>query len=113
MRVVSVTTAPALDAHRLRADFPIFEERFHGKPLAYLDSAASSQKPRQMLDAMRAFYETSYANVHRGVYELGQRATEGLETAREKVRVLLNAPSSREVIFVRNATEALNLVAYA
>ena len=108
-----MTTAPALDAHRLRADFPIFEERFHGKPLAYLDSAASSQKPRQMLDAMRAFYETSYANVHRGVYELAERATEGLETAREKVRALLNAPSAREVIFVRNATEALNLVAYA
>jgi cysteine desulfurase/selenocysteine lyase len=110
---MAVTAAPKLDAHRLRADFPIFEQRFHGKPLAFLDSAASSQKPRQMLDAMREFYETSYANVHRGVYQLAERATEGLETAREKVRALLNAPSAREVIFVRNATEGINLVAYA
>src|ERR671936_1765613 len=66
-----------------------------------------------MLEAMRDFYETSYANVHRGVYELAERATEGLETAREKTRALLNAPSAREVIFVRNATEGLNLVAYS
>ena len=112
-RYVAVTTGAKLDAHTLRKDFPIFEQEFHGKPLAYLDSAASSQKPRQMLDAMEAFYETSYANVHRGVYELAERATEGLETAREKVRVLLNAPAAREVIFVRNATEGINLVAYA
>jgi len=106
-------TPAALDAHALRADFPIFERPSHGKPLAFLDSAASSQKPRQMLDAMRDFYETSYANVHRGVYELAERATEALESAREKVRALVNAPAAREVIFVRNATEGLNLVAYA
>src|SRR6266545_3181277 len=106
-------TAPKLDAHRLRADFPIFEQIINGKPLAFLDSAASSQKPRQMLDAMQEFYETSYANVHRGVYRLAERATEGLEMAREKVRSLLNAPAAREVIFVRNATEGINLVAYA
>ncbi len=111
--VVASTTPTTLDAHRLRTDFPIFEHESRGKSLAFLDSAASSQKPRQMLDAMRTFYETSYANVHRGVYELAERATEALEQAREKVRALLNAPSSREVIFVRNATEALNLVAYA
>ena len=104
---------PKLDAHRVRADFPIFEQTFHGKPLAFLDSAASSQKPRQVLDAMTEFYETSYANVHRGVYALAERATEGLELAREKVRALLDAPSAREVIFVRNATEGINLVAYA
>jgi cysteine desulfurase / selenocysteine lyase len=110
---VAVTAAPRLDAHKLRADFPIFEQRFHGKPLSFLDSAASSQKPRRMLDAMREFYETSYANVHRGVYQLAERATEGLETAREKVRALVNAASAREVIFVRNATEGINLVAYA
>jgi cysteine desulfurase / selenocysteine lyase len=110
---VAVTTGAKLDAHTLRKDFPIFEQEFHGKPLAYLDSAASSQKPRQMLAAMEAFYETSYANVHRGVYELAERATEGLETAREKVRALLKAPAAREVIFVRNATEGINLVAYA
>jgi cysteine desulfurase/selenocysteine lyase len=110
---VAVTTCTKLDAHTLRADFPIFEQQFHGKPLAYLDSAASAQKPRQMLDAMQHFYETSYANVHRGVYELAERATEGLESAREKVRALFNAPAVREVIFVRNATEGINLVAYA
>jgi cysteine desulfurase/selenocysteine lyase len=110
---MAVTEDRKLDAHRLRADFPIFEQRFHGKPLAFLDSAASSQKPRQMLEAMTEFYETSYANVHRGVYQLAERATEALELSREKVRALLNAPAAREVIFVRNATEGINLVAYA
>jgi cysteine desulfurase / selenocysteine lyase len=110
---VAVTAEQRLDARKLRADFPIFEQMFHGKPLAFLDSAASSQKPRQMLIAMTEFYETSYANVHRGVYELAERATAALETARDKVQTLLNAPSAREVIFVRNATEGLNLVAYA
>jgi cysteine desulfurase/selenocysteine lyase len=108
-----VSAPKQLDAHALRADFPIFEQQFHGKPLAYLDSAASSQKPRQMLDAMTHFYETSYANVHRGVYELAERATEALEHARERCRAFVNAPTSKEIIFVRNATEALNLVAYA
>jgi cysteine desulfurase / selenocysteine lyase len=109
-------TAPSrrLDARKLRADFPIFENsRPHGKPLAYLDSANSSQKPRHMLEAMRDFYETSYANVHRAVYELGERSTAALEGAREKVQRFINAPQAHEVIFVRNATEAINLVAYS
>src|SRR5881392_3098188 len=110
---MAVSAGTKLDARTLRADFPIFEQEIHGKPLAFLDSAASSQKPRQVLDAMTQFYETSYANVHRGVYVLAERATEALESAREKVRALLNAPDVREVIFVRNATEALNLVAYS
>jgi cysteine desulfurase/selenocysteine lyase len=110
---VAVSSKTKLDPHTLRGDFPVFEQLVHGKPLSFLDSAASSQKPRQMLEAMVQFYETSYANVHRGVYTLAERATEGLETAREKVRALINAPSAREVIFVRNATEGLNLVAYA
>jgi len=110
---VAVNLRRGLDPVRLRADFPIFEQRFHGKPLVYLDSASSAQKPRQVLDAMTRFYETSYANVHRGVYELGERATEALEGAREKVRAFVNAPKAREIIFVRNATEALNLVAYS
>jgi cysteine desulfurase/selenocysteine lyase len=110
---MAVTSDRKLDAERLRADFPIFEQTFHGRPLAFLDSAASSQKPRQVLEAMTRFYETSYANVHRGVYELAERATAGLEGAREKVAAFVNAPSAREVIFVRNATEAINLVAYA
>jgi cysteine desulfurase / selenocysteine lyase len=110
---VAVTARPALDAQKLRADFPTFEQKIHGKPLAYLDSAVSSQKPRQVLDAMTTFYETSYTNVHRGVYTLSERATEAYEGAREKVRAFVHAPSAREVIFLRNATEALNLVAYS
>ncbi len=81
--------------------------------LAYLDSANSSQKPRQVLDAMHEFYAHSYANVHRAVYDLAERSTAGFEGAREKVRALINASSTREVIFTRNVTEALNLVAYS
>src|SRR5918996_157735 len=110
---VAVEARPRLDAHRLRADFPIFERDFNGKPIAFLDSAASSQKPRQVLDTMRTFYETSYANVHRGVYRLAEEATAGYEGAREKVARFVNAPSAREVIFTRSATEGINLVAYA
>ncbi len=107
------TARPTLDAQRLRADFPIFEQEIHGKPLAYLDSAVTAQKPRQVLDAMRTFYETSYANVHRGVYTLSERATAEFERARQLVAEFVNAPSPREVIFTRQATEALNLVAYS
>ena len=88
-----------LDAHTIRADFPIFEQRFHGKPLAYLDSAVTAQKPRQVLDALREFYETSYTNVHRGVYLLAERATERFEGSREKVRAFINAASAREIVF--------------
>jgi cysteine desulfurase/selenocysteine lyase len=110
---MAVQATPKLDAQKLRADFPIFEQEFHGKPLSFLDSAASSQKPRQMLEAMTRFYETSYANVHRGVYELAERATAALEHARERCRAFVNAPSEKEIVFVRNATEAINLVAYA
>src|SRR5438309_2137877 len=110
---MAVTSAAELDALKLRADFAVFDEVVNGKPVAYLDSASSTQKPRQVLDGMREFYEHSYANVHRGVYTLAERATAGYESAREKVRAYINAPSSREVIFTRSATEALNLVAYA
>jgi cysteine desulfurase/selenocysteine lyase len=102
-----------LDAHALRADFPILAQEINGKPLAYLDSAVTAQKPRQVLDAMTQFYETSYGNVHRGVYALAERATEAFEGARERIARFVNAPSSRELIFTRNATEGLNLVAYA
>jgi cysteine desulfurase/selenocysteine lyase len=109
---MAVTTPTKLDARRLRADFPIFERPVHGKPLAYLDSAASSQKPRQVLEAMQSFYETSYANIHRGVYDLAERATDAYEGAREKVRAFVNAESAREIVFTRNVTEALNLIAY-
>ena len=111
---MAVTSPPKkLDARKLRADFPIFEQQIHGKPLAYLDSAATAQKPRQVLDALRTFYETSYANVHRGVYELSERATAAYEGARQTLASFVNAPSPSEIVFTRNATEGLNLVAYA
>jgi cysteine desulfurase / selenocysteine lyase len=110
---MAVTATTGLDVQRVRADFPYLEELVNGKPVAFLDSAASTQKPRRVLDAMRDFYEHRYANVHRGVYRLAERATEGYEGAREKVRAFVNAPSTREVVFTRSATESLNLVAYA
>jgi cysteine desulfurase/selenocysteine lyase len=110
---MAVTSPQKLDAQKLRADFPIFEQQIHGKPLAYLDSAVSTHKPRQVLEKLRVFYETSYANVHRGVYTLSERATAEYEGARQKVAQFVNAASPREIVFVRGATEGLNLVAYA
>jgi cysteine desulfurase/selenocysteine lyase len=110
---VAVTAQTKLDARKLRADFPIFEQEIRGKPLAYLDSAVSAHKPRQVLDKVRTFYETSYANVHRGVYTLSELATAEYEGAREKVAQFINAPAAREVIFTHGATESINLVAYA
>ena len=110
---MAVTSPLKLDARKLRADFPIFEQEINGKPLAYLDSAVSTHKPRQVLDKLRDFYETSYANVHRGVYTLSERSTAEYEGARQKIADYVNAASPREIVFVRGATEALNLVAYA
>ena len=110
---MAVSTTRPLDTAALRADFPFLEELLDGKPLAYLDSASSTQKPRQVLDRMRAFYEHEYANVHRGVYRLAERATEGYEAARRAVASFVNAGAPREVVFTRSATEAINLVAYA
>ena len=99
------------DVAKVRADFPILAREVYGKPLVYLDNAASAQKPRQVLDRMRLAYETEYANVHRGMHFLANAATEAYEGARETVRAFLNARSTDEIIFVRNATEAINLVA--
>ncbi len=110
---MAITTPSSLDTTALRADFAYLDDLVGGRPLAYLDSASSTQKPRQVLDRMRAFYEHEYANVHRGVYGLAEHATEGFEDARRKVASFINAPSEREVIFTRSATEAINLVAYA
>jgi cysteine desulfurase/selenocysteine lyase len=110
---VAVTAQTKLNASKLRADFPIFEQEIRGKSLAYLDSAVSSHKPRQVLDKLRTFYETSYANVHRGVYTLSELATAEYEGAREKVAQFINAPAARELIFTHGATESLNLIAYA
>src|SRR2546428_4643800 len=112
---VTVRAAPAsrLDLARIRADFPILAQTVRGKPLVYLDNAATSQKPRAVLEAMQRVYEEHNANIHRGVYEFSERTTAAFEEARAKVARFLNAPSEREVIFVRNATEGVNLVAYA
>ena len=96
---------------RIRADFPALSMQVYGKPLVYLDNAASAQKPNQVLDRMRDAYETEYANVHRGLHYLANAATEAYEGARERVRAFVNAPSVDEIIFTKNATEAFNLVA--
>lgn len=101
----------ALDPERVRADFPILFRSVRGKPLVYLDSAASAQKPRQVIDAERRLYEEEYANVHRGVHYLSQAATNRFEEARSSVSRFINAASDREIIFVRGGTEGINLVA--
>ena len=101
-----------LDVARIRADFPILSQKVHGdKLVAYLDNAATSQKPRQVIDAMREVFESYNANIHRGVYEFSEKTTAAFEGAREKTARLINA-DAREIIFVRNATEGVNLVAY-
>jgi cysteine desulfurase/selenocysteine lyase len=101
----------AFDVVKARADFPVLRSTAHGKPLVYLDSANTSQKPMQVIDAEREVYETYYANVQRGVYQLSARAEEAFEGARGKVQRFLNAPEKREIVFVRGTTEAINLVA--
>ena len=103
--------AGGLDVRRLRADFPILHQQVHGKPLVYLDNAATSQKPRQVIDAVAHFYATDYANIHRGVHSLSQRATNAYEEARDQVQRFLNAADRKEIVFVRGTTEAINLVA--
>jgi cysteine desulfurase/selenocysteine lyase len=100
-----------LDVERIRADFPILKRQVHGKPLVYLDNAATSQKPDTVIDAMSDYYRRYNANIHRGVHTLAEEATEAYEQARRKVGRFINAYSSRETVFVRNTTEAINLVA--
>jgi cysteine desulfurase/selenocysteine lyase len=100
------------DVDAIRADFPILQQRVNGKPLVYLDSGASSQKPSTVIEAMDECYRTYYANVHRGIYKLSEQASEAYENARKKVARFINARSWREVIFTRNTTESINLVAY-
>ena len=103
--------APRLDVDAVRRDFPILQQQVHGKPLVYLDNAATSQKPRQVIDAIRTYYERDNANIHRGVHTLSVRATEGYEQTRLKVQRFLNAARREEIVFVRGTTEAINLVA--
>jgi cysteine desulfurase/selenocysteine lyase len=110
---VSPRTAPPYDVERVRRDFPILETYVNGHPLVYLDSAASSQRPRQVLRAVEDYETHSHANVHRGVHALSQAATAAYEGARERVRRFVNARSTREIVFVRGTTEAINLVAQA
>ena len=112
----SVGAAPEIDdaefdVWRVRDDFPILKQPIYGRPLTFLDSAASAQKPQAVIDSVRHCYETEYANIHRGVYYLSQRATERYENARESVRQFLNAREAREIVFVRGGTEGINLVA--
>jgi cysteine desulfurase/selenocysteine lyase len=112
-----MTTHPAVnngayDVARIREDFPILAMQVYGKPLVYLDNAASAQKPKAVLDRLEKTYTSAYANVHRGLHYLANEATEAYEGARDKVRAFLNAPRREEIIFTRNATEAINLVAY-
>lgn len=102
----------AMDPRRIREDFPILSTRMAGKPLVYLDSASSSQKPRQVLQAVTEFYEQHYANVHRGIYPLAEEATALYEGAREKLAAFIGAPDPRSIVFTRGTTESINLVAH-
>jgi cysteine desulfurase / selenocysteine lyase len=114
MSEARLKTVPAplpFDVDTVRQDFPVLSQQVHGKPLAYLDNAASAQRPVQVIEAVAEYYRRDHANVHRGVHTLSQRATDAFEGAREKVRRFINAASTREIIFTRGTTEAINLVA--
>ncbi len=106
-------TNGSYDVDEIRRDFPILAMEVYGKPLVYLDNAASAQKPRAVLDRLEQAYTSEYANVHRGLHYLANAATEAYEGAREKVRAFLNAEKAQEIVFTRNATEAINLVAHS
>jgi cysteine desulfurase / selenocysteine lyase len=108
---MSTATLRAFDVEQIRKDFPILDQKVHGKPLAYLDNAATSQKPKSVIDALTSFYLWDNSNIHRGVHELSERSTRAYEEARAKVRRFLNAAHDHEVIFVRGTTEGINLVA--
>src|SRR2546430_9547026 len=114
------TTAPVLpskpkkvDFAKIRSDFPILDQKVHGQPLIYFDNAATTQKPRVVLDALRRYYEKDNANVHRGIHELSNRATAAFEAARDRAARFINARSSAEIVFTSGTTEGINLVAHA
>jgi cysteine desulfurase / selenocysteine lyase len=109
-RAASGVISAGFDVERIREDFPVLKQTIHGKPLVYLDNAATAQKPRAVIDAIVKFYEVDCANIHRGVHELSQRSTAAYEETRAKVRRFLNARSKHEIIFVRGTTEGINLV---
>jgi cysteine desulfurase/selenocysteine lyase len=110
---MTTRAAPPLDVAAIRADFPVLRQQVHGRPLVYLDNAATTQKPTAVLDRLRRYYEEENANIHRGVHALSEKATRAYEEAREAVRAFLNARSTSEIVFTRNATESINLVARA
>jgi len=112
-QLVPVTGAPAgfFDPYAVRKDFPILQQQVHGRPLVWLDNAATTQKPQSVIDRLSRFYETENSNIHRAAHSLAARATDAYEGAREKVRTFLNAPSSSNIVFTRGTTEAINLVA--
>src|ERR1044071_677368 len=103
----------SVDGKTLREDFPILRERVHGRPLIYFDNAATTQKPRPVLEVLRNYYEHTNANVHRGLHELSTRATEAYEKARQRVADYIGASSAEEIVFTRGTTESINLVAQA
>ena len=105
--------SPTPDWSALRQDFPILDQTVHGHPLVYFDNAATSQKPRAVIDALVRYYERDNANVHRGIHALAERATKEYERAREKLARFINAPQTESVIFTRGTTESINLVAYS
>jgi len=110
-RFVSGPPGPSWDVERIRKDFPILSQEVHGRPLVYLDNAATTQKPQAVIEALETYYAADNANVHRGVHLLSERATQAYEAARSRIRRFLNAAEDREIVFVRGATEAINLVA--
>src|SRR5262245_58587546 len=102
---------PVFDINKIRKDFPCLQQKVYGKPLIYLDNAATSQKPQCVIDQLAQFYAHDNSNVHRGVHELSVRATEQYEAAREKIAKFINANSAKEIIFTRGTTESINLIA--
>lgn len=111
MRGSMTTVSSSLDVNRIREDFPILDQKIHGKPLVYLDNAATSQKPKAVIEAIQHFYTADCSNIHRGVHELSERSTQAYEDAREKIQRFIGARESREIVFVRGTTEGVNLVA--
>src|SRR6516225_12374467 len=108
MSTLGSVVSTGLDVERIREDFPVLKQTIHGKPLVYLDNAATAQKPLAVIDAIRRFHEVDCANIHRGVHELSQRSTAAYEETRGKAKRFLNARSRSEVIFVRGTTEGIN-----
>jgi cysteine desulfurase / selenocysteine lyase len=113
MSTLTSAVAPAFEVEKIREDFPVLKQKVHGKPLVYLDNAATAQKPQVVIDAIVKFYEVDCANIHRGVHELSQRSTAAYEKTRTKVRRLLHAKSDKEIVFLRGTTEAINLVTHS